>query len=69
MRHRDGRYSLLFEEYINEGPLIISPSMTFEVPVRVLSGLMSLGYSIGAIIKRANEDGEKLVQLILDVSA
>ena len=54
MRHRDGRYSLLFEEYINEGPLIISPSMTFEVPVRVLSGLMSLGYSIGAIIKRAS---------------
>jgi len=52
MRLRDGRYSLLFEEYVADGDVIISPSMSFEVPVRVLSGLMSLGYQIGAIIKR-----------------
>lgn len=54
MRLRDGRYSLLFEEYISDGPLLISPSVSYEVHVRVLSGLMSLGYSIGAIIKRSS---------------
>lgn len=54
MRLRDGRYSLLFEEYISDGPLLISPSTSYEVHVRVLSGLMSLGYSIGAIIKRSS---------------
>ena len=52
MRLRDGRYSLLFEEYISDGDVLISPSMSFEVPVRTLSGLMALGYSLGAIIRR-----------------
>lgn len=55
MRLRDGRYSLVFEEYVTEGNLVISPSMSFEVPVRVLSGLMSLGYQIGAILKRQSK--------------
>lgn len=54
MRLRDGRYSLLFEEYVSDGDLLISPSTSYEVHVRVLSGLMSLGYSIGAIIKRSS---------------
>jgi uridine kinase/adenylate cyclase class IV len=52
MRLRDGRYSLLFEEYISDADVLISPSMSFEVPVRTLSGLMALGYSLGAIIRR-----------------
>ena len=54
MRLRGGRYTLQFEEYLSDGDLIIAPSVSFEVPVRVLSGLMSLGYSIGAIIKRSS---------------
>ena len=52
MRLRDGRYSLVFEEYISDADVLISPSMSFEVPVRTLSGLMALGYSLGAIIRR-----------------
>jgi hypothetical protein len=32
MRNRDGRYSLMFEEWVAEGPFIISPRITFEVP-------------------------------------
>ncbi len=31
MRNRDGRYNLMFEEWVTEGPFIISPRITFEV--------------------------------------
>lgn len=31
MRNRDGRYNLMFEEWITDGPFIISPRITFEV--------------------------------------
>ena len=31
MRNRDGRYTLMFEEWVTEGPFIISPRITFEV--------------------------------------
>lgn len=35
MRNRDGRYNLMFEEWVTDGPFIISPRITFEVgPVR-----------------------------------
>ena len=52
MRQRDGRYSLSFEEFVTDGDVLISPHLSFDVPVRTLSGLMALGYSLGAIIKR-----------------
>ncbi|GMH38094.1 hypothetical protein BSKO_05978 [Bryopsis sp. KO-2023] len=52
MRNRDGRYSLMFEECVTEGPFIISPRISFEVSVRILGGLMALGYEIGTIVKR-----------------
>ncbi|KIZ05000.1 hypothetical protein MNEG_2962 [Monoraphidium neglectum] len=52
MRNRDGRYTLMFEEWVTEGPFIISPRITFEVSVRVLGGLMALGYEIGTIMRR-----------------
>eukprot|EP00887_Chlorella_sp_A99_P001868 scaffold19.g1868.t1 len=55
MRCRDGRYSLMFEEWVVEGEFIISPRVTFEVPVRILGGLMALGYEIGTIMQRATE--------------
>lgn len=34
MRNRDGRYSLMFEEWVSEGPFIISPRISFEVGCR-----------------------------------
>ena len=52
MRQRDGKYSLSFEEIVADGNVLISPHLSFDVPVRTLSGLMALGYSLGAIIKR-----------------
>ena len=55
MRYRDGRYSLMFEEWVIEGDFIISPRVTFEVPVRILGGLMALGYEIGTIMQRNAE--------------
>ncbi|KAL4857135.1 Uridine-cytidine kinase C [Chlorella vulgaris] len=55
MRYRDGRYNLMFEEWVVEGHFIISPRVTFEVPVRILGGLMALGYQIGSIMRRTSE--------------
>ncbi|KAL4451982.1 hypothetical protein ABPG75_007644 [Micractinium tetrahymenae] len=55
MRYRDGRYNLMFEEWVVEGHFIISPRVTFEVPVRILGGLMALGYEIGSIMRRTSE--------------
>ncbi|CAG9460194.1 unnamed protein product [Pedinophyceae sp. YPF-701] len=52
MRNREGRYSLMFEETVVEGEFMISPRISFEVSVRLLGGLMALGYSIGTIMKR-----------------
>ncbi len=34
MRNRDGRYNLMFEEWVTDGPFIISPRITFEVKQR-----------------------------------
>lgn len=66
MRYRDGRYSLMFEEWMVEGHFIISPRVTFEVPVRILGGLMALGYEIGTIMRRTSRsfaDDELVVKL------
>jgi len=66
MRNRDGRYSLMFEEWVVDGPFIISPRISFEVGVRVLGGLMALGYEIGTIMKRTSAtltDGALTVKL------
>lgn len=52
MRNRDGKYSLMFEEWVTDNPFIISPRITFEVSVRLLGGLMALGYTITTILKR-----------------
>ncbi|XP_019152634.1 PREDICTED: uridine-cytidine kinase C-like isoform X2 [Ipomoea nil] len=54
MRNRDGRYTLMFEEWVTDPPFIISPRITFEVSVRLLGGLMALGYSIASILKRSS---------------
>eukprot|EP00249_Psilotum_nudum_P020088 c27558_g1_i1 orf=338-2395(-) len=52
MRNRDGRYSLMFEEWVTDNPFIISPRITFGASVRLLGGLMALGYTIATILKR-----------------
>lgn len=31
MRNKEGRYSLMFEEWVSDGPFTISPRITFEV--------------------------------------
>lgn len=54
MRNRDGRYTLMFEEWVTDPPFIISPRITFEVSVRLLGGLMALGYTIASILKRSS---------------
>ncbi|XP_010551329.1 PREDICTED: uridine-cytidine kinase C [Tarenaya hassleriana] len=52
MRNKDGKYSLMFEEWVTDSPFVISPRITFEVSVRLLGGLMALGYTIATILKR-----------------
>eukprot|EP00250_Pteridium_aquilinum_P020162 c24728_g1_i4 orf=666-2147(+) len=55
MRNRDGKYSLMFEEIVTDNPFIISPRITFEVSVRLMGGLMALGYTIVTILKRMSQ--------------
>ena len=42
-----------FQEWVTDSPFVISPRITFEVSVRLLGGLMALGYTIAAILKRS----------------
>lgn len=44
-----------FQEWVTDSPFVISPRITFEVSVRLLGGLMALGYSIAAILKRSSQ--------------
>ncbi|KAG9153678.1 hypothetical protein Leryth_008578 [Lithospermum erythrorhizon] len=52
MRNKEGKYNLMFEEWVTDPPFVMSPRITFEVSVRLLGGLMALGYTIAAILKR-----------------
>ncbi|KAJ8760613.1 hypothetical protein K2173_015280 [Erythroxylum novogranatense] len=54
MRNKDGKYNLMFEEWVTDVPFVISPRITFEVSVRLLGGLMTLGYTIATILKRSS---------------
>jgi hypothetical protein len=50
-------------------PFIISPRITFEVSVRVLGGLMALGYEIGTIMRRRSviyKSADEVLQVKLD---
>ena len=40
MRNRNGRYTLMFEETVCDGDVMISPRIKFEVGFRILGGLM-----------------------------
>ncbi|CAI8595611.1 unnamed protein product [Vicia faba] len=35
MRNKDGKYSLMFEEWVTDNPFVISPRITFEVCVKL----------------------------------
>ncbi|KAJ3692484.1 hypothetical protein LUZ60_012834 [Juncus effusus] len=66
MRNREGKYNLMFEEWVTDSPFIISPRITFEVSVRLLGGLMALGYTIATILKRSSHifsDGKVIVKI------
>ena len=52
MRNKNGKYKLMFEEWVKEGDFIISPGISFEVSVKILGGLLALGYSIYLIMPR-----------------
>ncbi len=42
----------MFSEWLCDGDFIICPRIDFEVGVRVMGGLLSLGYSIGFHVHR-----------------
>lgn len=39
---------------MTDDPFVISPRITFAVSVRLLGGLMALGYTIATILKRSS---------------
>ncbi|PHT81747.1 hypothetical protein T459_14762 [Capsicum annuum] len=41
-------------EWVTDSPFVISPRISFEVSVRLLGGLMALGYTMAAILKRSS---------------
>ena len=67
MRNRDGHYTLMFEETVCDGDVMISPRINFEVGVRILGGLMALGYEVGAIMKRRSKSwSDELLTIKVD---
>jgi uridine kinase len=67
MRNKNGKYKLMFEEWVKEGDFIISPGISFEVSVRILGGLLALGYSIYLIMQRRTVTmGDDQFQIKLD---
>jgi len=54
MREHGKKYNLMFSEWLREGDFIICPRIDFEVNVKVLGGLMALGYQIGFVMARTS---------------
>jgi hypothetical protein len=51
---------------VTDNPFIISSRITFEVSVRLLGGLIVLGYTLAATLKRSSHvffDGEDTVKI------
>lgn len=69
MRNCDGKYSLMFEECLVDGNFIISPRIAFGVSVKILGGLMALGYTNGPIMKRRSRilSNKKLIVKFDDI--
>ena len=67
MRNKNGIYKLMFEEWVKEGDFIISPGISFGVSVRILGGLLALGYSIYLIMQRRTvKVGNEELQIKMD---
>eukprot|EP01155_Anaeramoeba_flamelloides_P001328 Anaeramoba_flamelloidesa1054883_111.p1 GENE.a1054883_111~~a1054883_111.p1 ORF type:complete len:461 (+),score=115.81 a1054883_111:25-1383(+) len=47
-----GNYEVQFSQVLHQDDFLITPSLKFAVSVKILSGLLSLGYTIDATIKR-----------------
>ncbi|AQK54596.1 Phosphoribulokinase / Uridine kinase family [Zea mays] len=66
MRNRERKNNLMFEEWVTDNSFIISPRTTFEDSVCLLGGLMALGYTMAAILKRSSRtfsDGKATVKI------
>ncbi|XP_024535400.1 uncharacterized protein LOC9637193 isoform X2 [Selaginella moellendorffii] len=51
VRNCEGRFALLIREPIREGNFIIQPRVDFDISVRTVAGLLSLGYQAVAYIE------------------
>eukprot|EP00013_Stygamoeba_regulata_P017962 CAMPEP_0177668176 /NCGR_PEP_ID=MMETSP0447-20121125/22597_1 /TAXON_ID=0 /ORGANISM="Stygamoeba regulata, Strain BSH-02190019" /LENGTH=467 /DNA_ID=CAMNT_0019174617 /DNA_START=53 /DNA_END=1456 /DNA_ORIENTATION=- len=59
IRNSGGRYKLLFQAEVKEPPFLISPRVQFLINVKVLGGLMALGYETSAILHRTSTSFKK----------
>eukprot|EP01132_Coremiostelium_polycephalum_P001148 gene1148-1455_t len=55
IRRTDGQFNIYFYKEIMDGAINTRPSLNFEISVKTIGGLLSLGYQIGAILNRTVE--------------
>ncbi|KAF2072413.1 hypothetical protein CYY_006270 [Polysphondylium violaceum] len=55
IRRTDGQFHIYFYNEIMDGAVNTRPSLNFEISVKTIGGLLSLGYQIGAILNRTVE--------------
>ncbi|KAL2630924.1 hypothetical protein R1flu_015610 [Riccia fluitans] len=66
VRHCEGRFALLIREPLREGDFIIQPKVDFDISVRTVAGLLTLGYQAVAYIEataRIYQDDKLLVEV------
>jgi len=55
IRRQEGIYYIYFYSETMQTPLNVRPSFSHEINVKSISGLLSLGYQIGAVLNRRTE--------------
>ncbi|KAL6054238.1 Adenylate cyclase domain-containing protein, variant 2 [Balamuthia mandrillaris] len=55
IRRMDGLFFINFYAEVMDATLNVRPTVDFEISVKTISGLLSLGYQIGAILNRTSE--------------
>ncbi|KAL3688676.1 hypothetical protein R1sor_014985 [Riccia sorocarpa] len=66
VRHCEGRFALLIREPLREGDFIIQPKVDFDISVRTVAGLLTLGYQAVAYIEataRIYQDDKLLIEV------
>ncbi|BBN08423.1 uridine kinase [Marchantia polymorpha subsp. ruderalis] len=66
VRNCEGRFALLIREPLREGDFIIQPRVDFDISVRTVAGLLTLGYQAVACIEataRTYQDDKLLVEV------